>query len=91
MCVDGCAFPPRAPPVSCRYFVRKFRTRNQHPEREMFHHVTCAVDKSNVRVVGCGARAHVLSMSAPPDNRSRWQVFDACRDIILNESIASLV
>ena len=41
------------------YFVQKFRTRNQQPGREMFHHVTCAVDKSNVRVVS-GGHVHVL-------------------------------
>jgi guanine nucleotide-binding protein G(i) subunit alpha len=33
------------------YFVSKFVTKNKVEERQIYHHVTCATDTRNVRVV----------------------------------------
>lgn len=33
------------------YFVQKFLARNKNPDRQIYHHVTCATDTSNVRIV----------------------------------------
>ena len=49
-----------------KYFVSKFMAKNKSKDREIYHHVTCATDTANVRVV-----------------------FDACKDIILRESLSS--
>ena len=34
-----------------KYFVAKFMEKNKNGERHIYHHVTCATDTSNVRVV----------------------------------------
>ncbi|KAL3772840.1 hypothetical protein ACHAWU_002349 [Discostella pseudostelligera] len=34
-----------------RYFLRKFLAQNKNPQREIYHHATCATDSKNVEVV----------------------------------------
>jgi hypothetical protein len=34
-----------------QYFVDKFMAKNKTPDRQIYHHVTCATDTRNVRVV----------------------------------------
>jgi hypothetical protein len=57
---------PQSYDKGVEYFVKKFLARNKNPERQIYNHVTCATDTSNVRVV-----------------------FDACKDIILRQNLAS--
>ena len=33
------------------YFTDKFLERSHDPDKQIFHHVTCALDSANVRVV----------------------------------------
>lgn len=34
-----------------RYFLKKFLAQNKNPQREIYHHATCATDSKNVEVV----------------------------------------
>lgn len=47
-----------------QYFLMKFVSLNKVIDRQIYHHVTCATDTRNVRIV-----------------------FDACKDIILRNSL----
>ncbi|KAH9255598.1 hypothetical protein BASA81_006428 [Batrachochytrium salamandrivorans] len=41
----------RAYNQAIEYLIAKFVSKNKSPEREIYHHVTCATDTNNVRVV----------------------------------------
>ena len=35
----------------CEYFLKKFKSMNKNPTKDIYHHVTCATDSENVRVI----------------------------------------
>jgi hypothetical protein len=37
--------------AGCKYFVGKFMAKNKTPDRTIYHHITCATDTRNVKVV----------------------------------------
>jgi len=37
--------------AGCNYFLQKFLSMNQNPEREVYSHITCATDTANVQFV----------------------------------------
>ena len=43
-----------------QYFLEKFTALNQDDEREIYHHVTCATDTGNFRVVFNSCRDTIL-------------------------------
>ena len=43
--------PPGDYDAGVQYFVSKFQQRNKNANRQIYHHVTCATDTSNVKVV----------------------------------------
>ncbi|KAH9255567.1 hypothetical protein BASA81_006397 [Batrachochytrium salamandrivorans] len=43
------------------YFLQLFLQRNHRPEREIYHHVTCATDTNNVKVVFTACKHIILS------------------------------
>ena len=43
-----------------KYFLNKFLSKNRNPEREIYHHLTCATDTSNVKVVFDSCKEIVL-------------------------------
>jgi GTPase SAR1 family protein len=47
----------------CKYFLQKFKSMNKNPSKDIFHHVTCATDTDNVRVVFNACRTIILKKS----------------------------
>ena len=37
--------------IGIEYFLKKFISKNKDPSRKVYHHVTCATDTSNVKIV----------------------------------------
>ena len=46
-----------------KYFLNKFKSVNKNPNKDIFHHVTCASNTDNVRVVFNACRTIILRNS----------------------------